>query len=264
MTAELHLNGFTLDMERAELRSSDGHPVTIRAQAMAVLVELAKRHGELVTKQELFARVWPGVSVTDDSLVQCIVEIRRALGDTGQQIVRTLPRRGYTLVCNDRRGPQRPEAAPERSATPPTVARHRRVLVVIVACAAFAVAAVGWWAVRRGPSAESTLASVAALGANLAVLPLRAMPWLEANGGTTDAPPDGEGLAWLIAGELARNAEMRVSSPIATAALAREGLGAGAIGRRLGVSYVIDGGVARHGGATCRPASARRPAGRCA
>lgn len=244
MTAELRLNGFTLDLERAELRTAEGRSVTIRAQAMAVLLELAKRQGELVTKQDLFARVWPGVSVTDDSLVQCIVEIRRALGDTRQQLVRTLPRRGYILTRGDDHETERSEPTGETvPPSPPERRFRRRGLAMLIAAAIVAVAAGGWWSIRRG--AEGVPESTAGLGANLAVLPLRAIPWPEAAGATSEAAPDGEGLAWMIAGELARNAEMRVSSPIATAALAREGLAAAAIGRRQGVRYVIDGSVAR-------------------
>ena len=63
-----------------------------------MLLELARRPGEVVTKRDLMAWVWPGVAVTDDSLVQCVVEIRRALGDSGQRVVRTMPRRGYVLI----------------------------------------------------------------------------------------------------------------------------------------------------------------------
>ena len=44
------------------------------------------------------AAVWPGIAVTDDSLVQCIGEIRRAIGDEAHAVVRTVPRRGYRLV----------------------------------------------------------------------------------------------------------------------------------------------------------------------
>ena len=246
MTAQLSLNGFTLDMQRAELRTADGQLVTVRAQSMAVLIELAKRHGELVSKQELFARVWPGISVTDDSLVQCIVEIRRALGDTRQQIVRTLPRRGYTLVRSEEESAELPQPASEAPQPAfPTGRLRRPAWVFAVACAAVALAAGGWWATRHGAATEAMPASVAALGANLAVLPLRAVPWHGAADRAAESAPDGEGLAWMIAGELARTAEMRVTSPISSAALAREGLSAGAIGRRLGVSYVIDGSVAR-------------------
>ena len=96
----LRLNGYTLDLDRAQLLDLHGQVVELRPQALAVLLELGRRHGELVTKLDLSARVWPGVSVTDDSLVQCVVEIRRALGDTRQQVVRTMPRRGYLLIVD--------------------------------------------------------------------------------------------------------------------------------------------------------------------
>ena len=75
----LRLNGYTLDLDQARLFDLHGQAVELRPQALAVLLELGRRHGELVTKLDLSARVWPGVSVTDDSLVQCVVEIRRAL-----------------------------------------------------------------------------------------------------------------------------------------------------------------------------------------
>ena len=39
--------------------------------------------------------VWPDTAVTDDSLVQCLIEVRRALGDSKQEIIKTVPRRGY-------------------------------------------------------------------------------------------------------------------------------------------------------------------------
>jgi pimeloyl-ACP methyl ester carboxylesterase len=41
--------------------------------------------------------VWPSVTVTDESLTRCISEVRRALGDEGQRIVKTVPKRGYLL-----------------------------------------------------------------------------------------------------------------------------------------------------------------------
>src|SRR6478735_8737220 len=100
LMACLRLNGYTLNLDQAQLFDLHGQAVELRPQALAVLLELGRHHGELVTKLDLSARVWPGVSVTDDSLVQCVVEIRRALGDTEQQVVRTMPRRGYLLIAD--------------------------------------------------------------------------------------------------------------------------------------------------------------------
>src|SRR5262245_56614849 len=100
LMACLQLNGYVLDLEQGQLRDPDGRVVQLRPQAETVLVELARRPGELVTKQDLNARVWPDISATEDSLVQCIVEIRRALNDSDKQVVRTVPRRGYLLIAD--------------------------------------------------------------------------------------------------------------------------------------------------------------------
>jgi TolB-like protein/Tfp pilus assembly protein PilF len=56
---------------------------------------LAENQGRLVSKEELIGAVWAEAFVTDNSLVQCLIEIRRAMGDEGQAFIRTVPRRGY-------------------------------------------------------------------------------------------------------------------------------------------------------------------------
>jgi DNA-binding winged helix-turn-helix (wHTH) protein len=62
-----------------------------------VLSVLAARPGEIVSKEALMLAVWPDTFVTDDSLTQCIADIRRALGDEAHMIVETFPKRGYRL-----------------------------------------------------------------------------------------------------------------------------------------------------------------------
>lgn len=94
----IDVGGYTLDAQQRELRDASGAPVPLRPRAFAVLLHLAREANRLVTKDELMRTAWPGIVVTDDSLVQCIKEIRRALGDDAQRIVRTEPRRGYRLV----------------------------------------------------------------------------------------------------------------------------------------------------------------------
>jgi hypothetical protein len=56
---------------------------------------LTEHAGRVVSKDELLDAVWPHVTVTDESLTQCISEIRRAIGDERRQIIRTIARRGY-------------------------------------------------------------------------------------------------------------------------------------------------------------------------
>jgi DNA-binding winged helix-turn-helix (wHTH) protein/Tol biopolymer transport system component len=69
-----------------------------------VLVYLIERHGRLVSKRELTDAVWPDTAVMDNSLAQCLVEIRRALADESQQLIRTVARRGYVFTASVERG----------------------------------------------------------------------------------------------------------------------------------------------------------------
>jgi DNA-binding winged helix-turn-helix (wHTH) protein/tetratricopeptide (TPR) repeat protein len=93
----LRFEGHTLDPARRSL-SRDGELLTLRPQAMEVLCHLAREAGRPVSKTELFQSVWPGISVTDDSLVQCVRDIRRVLRDRHRRIVRTVPRVGYLFA----------------------------------------------------------------------------------------------------------------------------------------------------------------------
>lgn len=93
----LALPGFSFDFDANELRNDAGEVVRLRRQCLAVLRCLAAAAGRLVTREDLMAAVWRDVVVTDDSLIQCIAELRRALGDSEHRIVETEPKRGYRL-----------------------------------------------------------------------------------------------------------------------------------------------------------------------
>jgi adenylate cyclase len=84
-----------IDWGRSTVTNGGGAHVTLRPQSLAVLKLLTDRAGQLVTKDELMATIWPGLAVTDDSLVQCVTEIRKALDDDQHLIVKTVPKRGY-------------------------------------------------------------------------------------------------------------------------------------------------------------------------
>ena len=85
---------FSLDLTRGCLLRGQNE-VKLRPKAFEVLTYLIKNNGRLVSKDELIHAVWIDTAVTDDSLVQCLMEVRRALGDEAQQIIKTVPRRGY-------------------------------------------------------------------------------------------------------------------------------------------------------------------------
>src|SRR5712692_4941209 len=92
----LRFDRFALDLARGCLRAGD-QAIDLRPKTFEVLCYLAENAGRLVPKQELFEAVWPTVTVCDDSLVQCIRELRQKLGDDDRRLIKTVPRRGYLL-----------------------------------------------------------------------------------------------------------------------------------------------------------------------
>lgn len=92
----LLFEGFTLDLGRLHLRGPSG-PVDLRRKSFDVLHYLLEHAGRVVRKEELMRAVWPDVMVSDESLTQCISDIRRALGDKGQRVIKTVARRGYLI-----------------------------------------------------------------------------------------------------------------------------------------------------------------------
>jgi TolB-like protein/DNA-binding winged helix-turn-helix (wHTH) protein len=94
----LRFDGFVLDVAHRSLRRAD-REVALRPRSFDVLAYLAGAAGRVVGKDELLAALWPGVVVTEDSLTRCISDIRRALGDDDQHVIKTLPRRGYVFVA---------------------------------------------------------------------------------------------------------------------------------------------------------------------
>src|ERR687889_1088079 len=93
--ATYRFEGFTLDLLRGSLLAVDGAEIPLRPKAFALLRFLVQHPGRLIDRDELMRAVWPGVFVTDDSITQCVKEVRRALDDAEQRLLRTLPRRGY-------------------------------------------------------------------------------------------------------------------------------------------------------------------------
>jgi formylglycine-generating enzyme required for sulfatase activity len=87
---------FVLDLPRGCLRAGD-QEIDLRPKTFEVLCYLAGSAGRLVPKRELFDAVWPDVTVGDDSLVQCIRELRLKLGDNDRRLIKTVSRRGYML-----------------------------------------------------------------------------------------------------------------------------------------------------------------------
>jgi adenylate cyclase len=90
--------GYTLDIACGALRHAD-RDLQLRPKAFDVLRYLLENAGRIVTKQELMKAVWPNVIVADQVLTHCVGEVRQAIGDSRQTIIKTIPRRGYRFTA---------------------------------------------------------------------------------------------------------------------------------------------------------------------
>ncbi|HWJ06527.1 MAG TPA: winged helix-turn-helix domain-containing protein [Steroidobacteraceae bacterium] len=97
---------FELDLDQVELRlgGNDGERVPLEPQVFALLVLLVDARDRLVTKDEIFEKVWDGRIVTDSALASRVKSLRQALGDDGraQRYVRTIHGRGFRFVAEAR------------------------------------------------------------------------------------------------------------------------------------------------------------------
>lgn len=115
LAGRISFDRFTLIPDQ-RLLLKDGKPVRIGARAFDILVALAKRHGALVTKEELVAEVWRGTFVEPGNLRVQMVALRKALGDTDRRLINTDTGRGYRFAAPLRHDAERPAPAPERPA----------------------------------------------------------------------------------------------------------------------------------------------------
>ena len=97
--------GFELDQQRAELRRPDGRQVKLRPKTLEMLQLFAANAGRVLSKHELMEAVWPNIHVGEDSLFQCIRELRTALGDDRRQMIRVVSGRGDVFDIEVSTGP---------------------------------------------------------------------------------------------------------------------------------------------------------------
>jgi DNA-binding winged helix-turn-helix (wHTH) protein/TolB-like protein len=90
----LSFSEFTLDLRRGCLLRAQ-EEIKLRRKSFEVLNYLVENNRRLISKDELISAVWVETAVTEDSLAQCLKDIRRALGDEEQQIIKTVHGRGY-------------------------------------------------------------------------------------------------------------------------------------------------------------------------
>ncbi len=99
MPADYRFHGYTLDTAAGALSGPAGS-VPLRPKALTLLELFVSNPGRALGKEEILNAVWAGVTVSDETLTQTVHELRRALGDDAQTLIRTVPRRGYLFPAD--------------------------------------------------------------------------------------------------------------------------------------------------------------------
>jgi DNA-binding winged helix-turn-helix (wHTH) protein len=85
----------------------NGRPLSLTPKAFEVLCVLVENAGHLVGKEQLLHDVWPDCFVEEGALSRYVSVLRKTLseGDSSQQYIATVPKRGYRFVAPRHRGP---------------------------------------------------------------------------------------------------------------------------------------------------------------
>jgi TolB-like protein/DNA-binding winged helix-turn-helix (wHTH) protein len=227
---------FTLNLDRASLQAH-GADVDLRPKSFDVLRYLVERAGRIASKDEIVAAVWPDVIVSDDSLAQCIRDIRKVLKDEDEQFVKTVPRRGYMFVAE-----VAPRGAPKRNieSEAATETRTRGLDGAKAAVAggmfAIALAALGaWnagWFAAKPPAADAQL--------TIAVL-----PFASASEGSAEEWL-GDGIAEDIMTAVSRFRDLALIARNSSFRFRGE-TDAREVGRQLNADFLLEGSIRRAG-----------------
>jgi DNA-binding winged helix-turn-helix (wHTH) protein/tetratricopeptide (TPR) repeat protein/TolB-like protein len=260
---------FVADAESGRLLES-GRVIALAPKPFETLYYLAGQAGRVVPKTELMERLWPGTFVTDDVLVQCVVDIRRALHDPAKtpHYVQTVPRRGYQFLAPVREAEPADWQAPPEEAAPATDApangngaghalpgpapqpnrfgRWPLVALGVLAIVATTAALLRW---RRPPVGGTSSASVTVEPGSLLVMPI------VVEEPTSETAWTRQGVAELISAQLGQTPGIRVvARHRLAAALEEAGLGAAQgpsaehasqIARRLHAEKLVSGSFVR-------------------
>lgn len=94
---ELLLGDSRFRLKDGMLYDEHSEPVALRAKSLLFLKTLLKENGRVVSKPYLAEAVWPGLAVTDESISQCVADVRRLLKDGSRDVLETFPKQGYRI-----------------------------------------------------------------------------------------------------------------------------------------------------------------------
>ena len=251
MTAESHYAfvDFLLD-PKARVLFRRGEMVPLYPKAIEVLTFLVEHSGQLASKEDLLAKVWPDTFVEEGTLTRSVSVLRKALGDTpdGHNFIVTVPKRGYRFVAevreeetgsgNGDRALNAGGTTTPQSLTKSGILRNRRfimiagvVLVLFVGAATY----LSWTQLLKKP--------IAAPRIMIAVLPVQNLT------GDADREYISDGITEGLIAELGRVNPDRLGVIARTSAMTYKHSmkTVGQIGRELHVEYVVESSLRQSG-----------------
>jgi TolB-like protein/DNA-binding winged helix-turn-helix (wHTH) protein/Flp pilus assembly protein TadD len=242
----LRFDSFELDIRAAELRKA-GVRLRLQGQPIQVLATLLNSAGELVTREELRAQVWPAETFVDfdHSLHNAIARLREALGDSAgtPRYIETLPRRGYRFIGTvERVGAEEPpslsptQPSPSAEAPVDPVRSKARALLIAAVLTIVAIAAI----LVLIPTLSRRAAATPSVH-SIAVLPLANFS------GDPNQEYFADGMTDELITDLAKIGGVRVISRTSVMRYKGTSKGLPEIARELNVDGIIEGSVTRSG-----------------
>jgi adenylate cyclase len=192
--------------------SREGQTIRLEPRTMRLLLYLTAHAGRVVEVQQLLDEIWPNAVVTQSSVYQAVLQLRRILGDDTEHpsYIENVPRRGYRLI------------APVASCDTPPAAAEQPALS----------------RVREAPDTQN-VGNVPALEKSIAVLPFTNL--------SSDQENEyfGDGLAEEILNALSHIPDLHVAARSSSFSLKNKGVSVSKIAERLRVATVLEGSVRR-------------------
>ncbi len=205
-------------------------------KVMDVLLHMARHAGQVVSREDLLAALWPGAVVSDDALTRCFYELRRHLSRVGgddsyRALVETHPKRGYRLA-----GTVVP-LAPATGDQPVAPRKRKRLPTWAVATGAAVLLAIIGTLIFTQFLPTQPVATVTAPKNSIAVLPFVDMS------AEKDQAFFSDGVTEEILNRLSQSENLTVIARTSSFAFRNEQIDVPEIGKRLNVAYVLEGSV---------------------
>ena len=275
ITTLLRIGDWRVDPKSGEI-SRGGETARVEARTMRLLLCLAEHAGEVVSIDDLLTQVWPGISVSQDSVYQAVTSLRRLLGDDPKQptYIATVPRLGYRMVATVSPWTNRPgqsdqsiaqasasQASDGQHLSPATIhapafGRRRRVGFLgfgfkgagWIAGAALCIALTGAFLlhgkIANGDHSNNNQAPAIAPQPRNSIAVL---PFLDLTEGMKEEE-FADGMTEELIDKLSKIPNFRVPAPTSSFYFKDKQIPVADIARTLGVAYVLDGSVRKSGG----------------